>query len=172
MQHMQRISTVSKLRRLFLTGVLCTAGVSFAASATVLTSTKPLGFIAAAITDGVTQTEVLLPDGASPHDYALRPSDVQKIRSASLVVWVGPDMEAFLSKPLAQVDESRKLLWLNGKLLSLCCQEVKTATIASMSMSMLLNLLIIKSMTTTTGIIMAVLICIFGCHQRLRSAQR
>ncbi|SQI41243.1 High-affinity zinc uptake system protein znuA precursor [Leminorella richardii] len=109
MQHMQRISTVSKLRRLFLTGVLCTAGVSFAASATVLTSTKPLGFIAAAITDGVTQTEVLLPDGASPHDYALRPSDVQKIRSASLVVWVGPDMEAFLSKPLAQVDESRKI---------------------------------------------------------------
>ena len=33
------------------------------ASAAVVTSMKPLGFIAAAIADGVTETQVLLPDG-------------------------------------------------------------------------------------------------------------
>lgn len=107
---MQQILKANGLRRLFLVGVLCAAGVSSSAFATVLTSTKPLGFIAAAITDGVTDTDVLLPDGASPHDYALRPSDVQKIRSASLVVWIGPDMEAFLTKPLSQVDASKQIV--------------------------------------------------------------
>lgn len=79
------------------------------ASAAVVTSIRPLGFIAAAIADGVLPTEVLLPDGASPHDYALRPSDVQRLRSAELVIWVGPDMEAFLSKPLTQVSESKQI---------------------------------------------------------------
>jgi zinc transport system substrate-binding protein len=44
----------------------------------VLTSIKPLQLIAAAVQDGVAIPEVLLPPGASPHNYALRPSDVRK----------------------------------------------------------------------------------------------
>ena len=36
----------------------------------VLTTIKPLGFIAAAITDGVSEPKVLLPTGASPHDFS------------------------------------------------------------------------------------------------------
>ena len=42
------------------------------ASAAVVTSMKPLGFIAAAIADGVTETQVLLPDGASEHDVLVK----------------------------------------------------------------------------------------------------
>ncbi|MGV8577623.1 zinc ABC transporter substrate-binding protein ZnuA, partial [Pseudomonas aeruginosa] len=57
----------------------------------------------------VTPTEVLLPDGASPHDFALRPSDIQRLRSADLVLWVGPDMEAFLNKALVPISATRKL---------------------------------------------------------------
>ncbi|PTT48608.1 zinc ABC transporter substrate-binding protein ZnuA [Aeromonas sp. HMWF016] len=67
----------------------------------VLTTIKPLGFIAAAITDGVSEPKVLLPTGASPHDFSLRPSDIRSIREADLVVWVGPELEGFMSKPLA-----------------------------------------------------------------------
>ncbi|MFB2865194.1 zinc ABC transporter substrate-binding protein ZnuA [Aeromonas sp. MdU4] len=67
----------------------------------VLTTIKPLGFIAAAITDGVSEPKVLLPAGASPHDFSLRPSDVRKIGEADLVVWVGPELEGFMAKPLA-----------------------------------------------------------------------
>ena len=67
----------------------------------VLTTIKPLGFIAAAITDGVSEPEVLLPTGASPHDFSLRPSDIRSINSADLVVWVGPELEGFMAKPLA-----------------------------------------------------------------------
>jgi zinc transport system substrate-binding protein len=68
----------------------------------VLTTIKPLGFIAAAITDGVSEPKVLLPTGASPHDFSLRPSDIRSINEANLVVWVGPELEGFMAKPLAK----------------------------------------------------------------------
>lgn len=66
----------------------------------VLTSIKPLQFIAAAVQDGVGVPEVLLPPGASPHNYALRPSDVRRVQSADLLYWIGPDMEGFLPRVL------------------------------------------------------------------------
>ena len=66
----------------------------------VLTSIKPLQLIAAAVQDGVGVPEVLLPPGASPHNFALRPSDVRRVQSADLLYWIGPDMEGFLPRVL------------------------------------------------------------------------
>ena len=68
------------------------------AEVNVLTSIKPLQLIAAAVQDGVGQPEVLLPPGASPHNYALRPSDVRRVQSADLLYWIGPDMEGFMPR--------------------------------------------------------------------------
>ena len=59
-------------------------GATQAADAAVVASLKPVGFIASAIADGVTETQVLLPDGASEHDYSLRPSDVKPLRIKSI----------------------------------------------------------------------------------------
>lgn len=66
----------------------------------LLTSIKPLQLIATAIQKDLGQPDVLLPVGASPHHYALRPADIQKIQTADLFYWVGPDMEIFLTKPI------------------------------------------------------------------------
>ncbi len=77
--------------------------------AAVVASIKPLGFIASAIADGVTTTEVLLPDGASEHDYSLRPSDVKRLQGAELVVWVGPEMEAFMQKSVGQLPQQKQV---------------------------------------------------------------
>ena len=66
----------------------------------VLTSIKPLQQIAAAVQDGVGTPEVLLPPGASPHHYALRPSDVRRVADVDLLYWIGPDMEGFLPRVL------------------------------------------------------------------------
>ncbi|MCG5048266.1 zinc ABC transporter substrate-binding protein ZnuA [Pectobacterium brasiliense] len=106
----QSIQQKKWLKSVFVASALLASGMSIsAASAAVITSIRPLGFIASAIADGVTPTEVLLPDGASPHDYALRPSDVQRLQSAELVIWVGPEMEAFLGKPLAKVSPEKQI---------------------------------------------------------------
>ncbi|WHT00453.1 MAG: High-affinity zinc uptake system protein ZnuA [Pantoea stewartii] len=83
--------------------------VALPAHANVVASIKPVGFIASAIADGVTPVEVLLPDGASEHDYALRPSDVKRLQNADLVVWVGPEMEAFMTKSAAALPEKKNL---------------------------------------------------------------
>ncbi|WP_313354184.1 zinc ABC transporter substrate-binding protein ZnuA [Kosakonia cowanii] len=80
------------------------------ANAAVVTSLKPLGFIASAITDGVTTTEVILPDGASEHDYSLRPSDVKRLQNADLLFWVGPEMEAFMVRSAQQVPVQKQVV--------------------------------------------------------------
>ncbi|CAJ1880778.1 High-affinity zinc uptake system protein ZnuA [Aeromonas veronii] len=80
----------------------------------VLTTIKPLGFIAAAIIDGVSEPKVLLPTGASPHDFSLRPSDIRSINSADLVVWVGPELEGFMAKPLANHPHALALTQVEG----------------------------------------------------------
>ncbi|VTN09978.1 High-affinity zinc uptake system protein znuA precursor [Raoultella terrigena] len=79
-----------------------------AANAAVVASMKPLGFIASAIADGVTDTQVLLPDGASEHDYSLRPSDAKRLQNADLVVWIGPEMEAFMDKSTQSIAPNKK----------------------------------------------------------------
>lgn len=94
--HSIRVCPVSRL--------ICLIALFFVASAQaevrVLTSIKPLQLIAAAVQDGVGAPEVLLPPGASPHHYALRPSDVRRVRDADLLYWVGADLENFLPRVL------------------------------------------------------------------------
>ncbi|OOF84758.1 zinc ABC transporter substrate-binding protein ZnuA [Rodentibacter ratti] len=80
------------------------------ANADVLASVKPLGFIASAVANGVTDTQILVPTGASPHDYSLKLSDIQKVKSADLVLWVGEDVDSFLEKPISQIDRQKVII--------------------------------------------------------------
>lgn len=91
-----RVFTVPRFLVLFVAFIACSAQ----ADVRVLTSIKPLQQIAAAVQDGVGSPDVLLPPGASPHHYALRPSDVRRVGDADLLYWIGPDMENFLPRVL------------------------------------------------------------------------
>ncbi|MBV4538870.1 zinc ABC transporter substrate-binding protein [Pseudomonas urmiensis] len=91
-----RVFTVPRFLVLFVAFFACSAQ----ADVRVLTSIKPLQQIAAAVQDGVGSPDVLLPPGASPHHYALRPSDVRRVGDADLLYWIGPDMENFLPRVL------------------------------------------------------------------------
>ena len=84
---------------------------SSAADARILVSNKPLALIAAA-TYPAEQIDILVPDGMSPHDYSLRPSDIGKIRQADKVLWAGDHMEPFLAKFAKQSDSKTK--WLDA----------------------------------------------------------
>ncbi|MBA5777167.1 zinc ABC transporter substrate-binding protein ZnuA [Stappia sp. F7233] len=82
---------------LFLT---MTAGVASADAPNVVVSIKPLHSLVAGVMQGV-GTPGLIVDGAgSPHSYSLKPSQAEDLQNASLIFWGGPDLEAFLSKPL------------------------------------------------------------------------
>lgn len=66
----------------------------------VLTSIKPLQLIATAIQENIAKPGVLVPIGTSAHHYALRPNDLERLNSADLFYWIGPDMEIFLTKTI------------------------------------------------------------------------
>lgn len=83
------------------TAALAATGPSAAADTPrVVASIAPVGSLTAAVMRGIATPTVLLPAGASPHAYALRPSEARALASADLVLWVGEALEAFLEEPL------------------------------------------------------------------------
>ncbi|WP_063664586.1 zinc ABC transporter substrate-binding protein ZnuA [Aliivibrio fischeri] len=84
----------------FILLCICTFWGVNAQAMSVLSSVKPINLIVQELTAGVATSSYLVPSGASPHDYALRPSDMKKIQEADTIVWYGNDLEPFLSKVL------------------------------------------------------------------------
>lgn len=66
----------------------------------VVASVKPLHSLTAAVMAGVGEPHLLVRGAASPHAFALKPSDARALDRADLIVWVGPGLEAFLAKPV------------------------------------------------------------------------
>lgn len=72
------------------------------AQARVVASITPLQMIASAITDGVSEPDLLIPPHQSYHHFVLRPSTVRSMQRADLVVWVGPQLETYLADTIAR----------------------------------------------------------------------
>lgn len=54
----------------------------------------------------------LLPDGTSPHHYALKPSEMRTLESARLVFRIDSGLETFLDKPLAGLSANTQVIAL------------------------------------------------------------
>jgi zinc transport system substrate-binding protein len=63
--------------------------------------------------DGVAEPQLLIPANASPHAYALKPSDARALSGAELVVWVGEALEVVLEKPLHALAGKAQVLELS-----------------------------------------------------------
>ena len=74
-----------------------------AAAPEVVASIKPVHSLAAGVMEGVGPVHLTVPGGQSPHTYSLRPSDAKRLGGADLVVWVGPALESFLERPIAEI---------------------------------------------------------------------
>ncbi len=75
----------------------------------LLASIKPLALIAQEVAGDRAQVDALLPVTASPHDYPLKMSDHRRLRAADLVIWVGPELESFLARSLANIPAEKQL---------------------------------------------------------------
>jgi zinc transport system substrate-binding protein len=77
----------------------------------VLSSLKPLALLVAAVVDGTSaESEYLLTGAATPHHYALKPSDVKKVAGAQVLVWAGADMEPYLSKVVGRLKDHQAVI--------------------------------------------------------------
>ena len=64
----------------------------------IITSIKPLQLITLALAAPTDRVQTLIPDGASPHTYHLKPSDLRRLAAADILIWVGEDLEGKLTK--------------------------------------------------------------------------
>jgi zinc transport system substrate-binding protein len=88
--------------------------VVFASSPpTILASIKPLQLIVTTMHKALLQYDVnlevstLLPPGATPHDYVLKPSDIAHVLQADVVLWMGPSVEPYLVSVIARAGQDK-----------------------------------------------------------------
>ena len=70
------------------------------AAPNVVASIKPVHSLVSAVMAGVGQPTLIVKGAASPHTYALKPSDAGALESADIVFWTGHGMELFLGDAL------------------------------------------------------------------------
>ena len=66
----------------------------------IVASIKPVAMLVKAVVGDEVPVQVLLPANASPHEYALKFSDLRLMKQADLIIWVGPELEGVLVKAL------------------------------------------------------------------------
>ena len=64
----------------------------------VLSSIKPIQSIVLAIAGGHVDSAQLIPDYASPHAYAFKPSDMRKIKKADIIFRIDDHFEVMLNQ--------------------------------------------------------------------------
>ena len=79
----------------------------------VVVTLKPVHALVAAVMDGVGSPHLLLDGAASPHTFAMKPSDVRRLNGAAVVVRVSAGLELFLTKPLAQAGRKVRVVTLD-----------------------------------------------------------
>lgn len=84
----------------FLAAFSLLPSVALADVPRVITDIAPIHSLTAQVMGDLGQPDVLLPPGADPHDYALRPSDAERLGAADLVIWVGESLTPWLEEPL------------------------------------------------------------------------
>jgi len=66
-----------------------------AAAPRVVADIPPVHALAAEVMRGVGAPDLILPPGAHPHDYAMRPSEAALLGDADVVFWIGEDKLIF-----------------------------------------------------------------------------
>lgn len=80
----------------------------------VVASIGPVHSLVAAVMAGVGAPTLLVPPAASPHTFALKPSDAKSLQNADVVFWIGENLEGFLRKPLKTLSKKAMVVELAG----------------------------------------------------------
>lgn len=98
-----------RYQNLLLLAVILLSPLSGSAQPRVVVSIVPLHSLVANVMQDVGEPVLLIKGGGSPHDYALRPSDVRVLGGADVVFWMAETLESFLVKPLRSMDSVRSI---------------------------------------------------------------
>lgn len=99
---------------LILTALLTIGGPALAEPPAVATDIAPVHSLVAEVMEGVGAPALILPPGASPHGYAMRPSDAAALDAADLVIWIGPRLTPWLADAVGTLAGDATTLELLG----------------------------------------------------------
>jgi zinc transport system substrate-binding protein len=88
-----------------LAALLASSSVA-TAQVKVIASIKPIHSLVASVMQGVGTPGLIVSGSNSPHTYSLKPSDAEALQKAEVIFWVGPELEAFLQKPLEALGQN------------------------------------------------------------------
>ena len=92
--------------------LLMTGSSAVSAPPNVVVDIAPVYSIVAQVMKGVGEPTLIIRSGASPHDYALRPSEAAAIENANLVFWVGHELTPWLEDPLENLTNDAQIVEL------------------------------------------------------------
>ena len=72
----------------------------FAEVPKVVTDIAPVQGLVASVMGDLGTPELLVPQGASPHDHALSPSEARNLQDADLVVWIGAELSPGIGRKI------------------------------------------------------------------------
>ena len=83
--------------------LLFSATIASADVPNVTVDIAPVHSLVAKVMNGVGKPDLIIPAGASPHDYQLKPSNAKSLEKAKLVFWIGEDLTPWLEKGLSSL---------------------------------------------------------------------
>jgi zinc transport system substrate-binding protein len=107
---------LSNCRKLLCTLAItaCTATVGYGAEQPeVVVSIPPIQSLVSGIMEGIGEPLLLVPGGATPHSYSLRPSQARILNKARIIIRVSDQMEAFLERPIENLSNNAEVITLS-----------------------------------------------------------
>lgn len=89
------------------------APAASAAEIRVAVSVAPVHSLTAMVAGDRAEGTLLVPPGASPHDFALRPSAARALSEADVVIAVGAGLDGFLDAPIRALGSGARVLILS-----------------------------------------------------------
>ena len=83
--------------------LILSAGITLADAPRVAVDIAPVHSLVSKVMKGIGKPDLIIPAGASPHEYQLRPSEAKSIQDAKLVFWIGEDLTPWLEKGLSSL---------------------------------------------------------------------
>ena len=106
------LRTVSTRLAAVTLGLMMAGQAARAEAPNVAVDIAPVHSLVARVMEGAGTPDLILPPGASPHGYSMRPSEARALQNAGLVIWVGEGLTPWLSDALENLSGQAQVITL------------------------------------------------------------
>ncbi len=73
---------------------------------------SPVHSLVSRVMEGVGSPKLIIPAGASPHEYSLRPSEAKSLQDADMVIWMGEDLAPWMENSIEKLAKNAEIITL------------------------------------------------------------